>query len=47
MDAEERFEPAGGRDGGMKNIYCILYKYYSEYKIKKDNLGKICSIHDL
>jgi hypothetical protein len=30
MDAEERFEPVGGSDGGMKNTYCTLYKYYKK-----------------
>jgi hypothetical protein len=27
--------------------YPAHYKYYSEHKIKKDNLGEVCSMHDL
>ena len=37
----------GGSDGGMKNMYCTLYKYYSKHKMKKDNLGEVCSMQDL
>jgi hypothetical protein len=32
----------GGSGGGMKNMYCTLYKYYSKHKIKKDHLGEVC-----
>ena len=37
----------GGSDGGKKNMYCTLYNYYSEHKIKKDNLGEVCSMRPL
>jgi hypothetical protein len=31
----------------MKKMYCTLYRYYSDLKIKKDNLGEECSMHEL